>query len=574
MEVRANAKDSNSGHPKLFLTPILFKQLQHEARLHQIKYPDFPMHDENNHYLHLQRFVLTQLHAQSKEETGKEIFKKNSVISTAVEPDWHQSTRDMWGYANRLGHLSVIQYLFLSITHIFRDIPHTITTLKALQHYLIEKNRETDFIKITHIVSGFDIHSYPQILSHLPFFLLNYRVNWPENFKGEMTPLKLAVTKDNLAIVTLLLKFGAEVWGAHDLPSDLNAHQNKSHKGYTPLAYAILNSKKPALIQALLHHVKGPIDGTYMIYALKKDRRFVVEFLINYGILPAYIDLIELNLTENSTYLQLFLSHQLNLESLQKRLNLLAHYAIAQDFLNLWKQVIHAGLEFDHDIFDHIAKTRPTSIFPYVYLPNARIARISLCQAVMRNDLPLVTHLITLGHSSLINEFNDVNNKSPLLLACELGNYVITEYLLINRANVNIKHPLNGETPLTIAAIRNDLVMIHLLLKFDADISCKNAKQENALDIARSRGFKLAIHIFTSKLMEIFKPEKKRQRKFALSAKSKPEPQHKKIKTTHSDISIGATASLLLFPSADKRSNVSKEKLKKIKMENKINTPA
>jgi ankyrin repeat protein len=103
--------------------------------------------------------------------------------------------------------------------------------------------------------------------------------------------------------------------------------------------------------------------------------------------------------------------------------------------------------------------------------------------AIMSNKkhAPKIINLLV-RYGAKVDEFDEFGN-SPLHLACYKGNLNVVRSLIYNKANVNLKNPLD-KTPLHYAAERSDGAFVDLLLASGADVCVKDIQGYTAQIIA------------------------------------------------------------------------------------------
>lgn len=116
----------------------------------------------------------------------------------------------------------------------------------------------------------------------------------------------------------------------------------------------------------------------------------------------------------------------------------------------------------------------------------------SLSQSVLDADMAAVQSRVQRGEN--VNEI-DKWGWSPLLWAAYYNHYQISEYLLENGADPNLKSVRNqgpipmGSTPLVVASYYGNAKITELLLKHGADKTIRNNEGNSAHDIARKYHF-------------------------------------------------------------------------------------
>ena len=101
--------------------------------------------------------------------------------------------------------------------------------------------------------------------------------------------------------------------------------------------------------------------------------------------------------------------------------------------------------------------------------------------AVLENDVEEVKRLLQAGDDVSATE---PQNVPPLLLACEASADAVAEVLLDRRADVNVKNRSFLSTLLHIAALRDNLAIVQLLVKRGADPYAKDGKGRTSVDLS------------------------------------------------------------------------------------------
>src|SRR3990167_1242140 len=113
--------------------------------------------------------------------------------------------------------------------------------------------------------------------------------------------------------------------------------------------------------------------------------------------------------------------------------------------------------------------------------------RSSLCQAVQQRDFKLVNKLILLNDTTTstrwINEFDNFG-WTGLHYAAFYGDQKIAEKLIENGADVNIRSPRAGETPLLLASAVDNVDIVKFLLKEQADPNSADITGRIPLDVS------------------------------------------------------------------------------------------
>ncbi|MBT4856032.1 ankyrin repeat domain-containing protein [bacterium] len=87
-----------------------------------------------------------------------------------------------------------------------------------------------------------------------------------------------------------------------------------------------------------------------------------------------------------------------------------------------------------------------------------------------------------------VNLQNPYNYKSPLMPACQYGNFEMIQYLISRGALVNLPDK-EGMTTLMLAVENHHLHIVHFLLNHGADTTLVNSKGQTALGLAAENNF-------------------------------------------------------------------------------------
>jgi len=102
----------------------------------------------------------------------------------------------------------------------------------------------------------------------------------------------------------------------------------------------------------------------------------------------------------------------------------------------------------------------------------------------------------------LINAPGDTSGYPPLMQAATSDHLRVAQYLLDNKANVNVKIR-NGDTPLTVAAMSGHKAMVELLLSHGADVNAEGGFGYTALLQAASRGFQAVAEVLLANKADV-----------------------------------------------------------------------
>jgi len=90
------------------------------------------------------------------------------------------------------------------------------------------------------------------------------------------------------------------------------------------------------------------------------------------------------------------------------------------------------------------------------------------------------------------------NGDTPIHYAVRLHNVHFLMYLLHKGYDVNRENDLTGDTALHVAVKHGDMIMVGILLKFDADINCRNMLNKTPKDIAKKNNDFELIYMFNN----------------------------------------------------------------------------
>ena len=105
---------------------------------------------------------------------------------------------------------------------------------------------------------------------------------------------------------------------------------------------------------------------------------------------------------------------------------------------------------------------------------------VNIVEAAAKGDFDDVKKVIK-SHPKKVNE--KMEGKTALQLACYEGHHNIVEFLLKNKAELNVKDT-EGDTALHYAAFGKEIKSIQLLLKHGADVNAVNTKNQSALHVS------------------------------------------------------------------------------------------
>ncbi len=90
---------------------------------------------------------------------------------------------------------------------------------------------------------------------------------------------------------------------------------------------------------------------------------------------------------------------------------------------------------------------------------------------------------IASSQDDFFDAVDDVSQDTPLYSSVQKGYIKSSFFLLLGGANSNFVHPISGNTCLHLAAEQCSLVLVKLLLVFDADVSIKNANGKTPAEV-------------------------------------------------------------------------------------------
>lgn len=117
-----------------------------------------------------------------------------------------------------------------------------------------------------------------------------------------------------------------------------------------------------------------------------------------------------------------------------------------------------------------------------VYEKRQKPADKKLLQAVELRDFDYMVEAIKEGAN--VNTTNYSGN-TPLIIASGYGLKDIAEYLLKNKANVNVANNNFGQTALMVASTRGDVEIVKLLIAHKADVNLRTSLGTSACDYAK-----------------------------------------------------------------------------------------
>lgn len=341
--------------------------------------------------------------------------------------------------------------------------------------------------------------------------------------KDGVTPLMIAVQKDNVSLVKYLASKGADIHTQDNNKNSpislalvssrqmLEALVNKSNvmtqdsEGNTPLHKAIENDialDKIQYIVSLMDDVNSRNrDGNSALYlAVLKNREKVGEIL-----LAKDADIFSTN-TKNSSPLKLALKHSgsvqdwlitsKTIKSTDGSGNTVLHYAAEWQFSDAITSLLVKGADInaknangETPLFSATKTDNPEIIRMIVdggALINTRdnLGSTPIHAAVRLDALNSIAELIKLGID--VNSANTAG-KTPLAEAAITGKYETTKFLLENKANPNATDA-NGITVLMDAITCQNPEIVKLLIDYDAnpniqDINGRNSYHEAVITL-------------------------------------------------------------------------------------------
>jgi ankyrin repeat protein len=257
------------------------------------------------------------------------------------------------------------------------------------------------------------------------------------NKNNGMTPLYTAICDGNLAIVNLLLAYGANVnWGLDNQKNkdyllaaiDHNHLEiadvliaNNAEKGIHYFSFIGDISQINQLISVdgdAVHLTRN--DGkTALHYAVLGKHKFLVQLLIQFG-----ADINHSSITVGTP----------------------VHLAINNNLIDILEYLL--GHDMSQVNID-----------------------IGLNYAVAKSDLEMVNMLI--AKNANVNYFSQ-NVDPALFLAVKSRNISIASVIIENGANVNHKVSISGNTAIHNAVSNNDIAMTELLIQYGADVDAMN----------------------------------------------------------------------------------------------------
>lgn len=258
------------------------------------------------------------------------------------------------------------------------------------------------------------------------------------------TPLHVAVEKENLDAVQLLLNFGANV--------KLRTAKT-DQEGFTPLHVAVVSGNLQITRALLLHRWDSndtvqPVQDIHgkVVY---KNNEYDGFTLLHMAVKINSIDMINLLVDYNA---------DVNATILQTGITPL-HLAVQSKN----KKIVMLFSEFNANF---LARTSKGKTILHLAIENnwCELVKVLLLKNANVNDQTL-------------------NGETPIHIAVKLSYQNIVSLLLNNNANVRLKN-LKKQTPLHYAIVSKNVEITKLLLKKNADINDVNDKNENALTLA------------------------------------------------------------------------------------------
>jgi len=111
-----------------------------------------------------------------------------------------------------------------------------------------------------------------------------------------------------------------------------------------------------------------------------------------------------------------------------------------------------------------------------------------LFQGISKNNLSIVQTALKEGADPNSFDHKKYPQTTALHKAVELKRFKIATLLLTYRADVNQRHPLNGETPLMLTARKDLAQFASLLLYYGADVNIESPRRQSALHLSAYSG--------------------------------------------------------------------------------------
>ena len=174
---------------------------------------------------------------------------------------------------------------------------------------------------------------------------------------------------------------------------------------------------------------------------------------------------------------------------------LLLHYGADPNFLmKRWREesLLYEFCKYPHRYFKDVGEL----LLDYGADPFFARHDYKTCLYVAAQNGNFVAVDVLLDHAERNGYITDLlaQNKrdtrtNPFLKACCKQHHRIVEHLLEHGANVNTQN-VYGMFPLYVAVSNNDMTLLHLLLRYDADVTMVNPRtNRNVVDLAFDHGF-------------------------------------------------------------------------------------
>lgn len=271
-----------------------------------------------------------------------------------------------------------------------------------------------------------------------------------------MTPLFYAIEHNQIEIVQLLLDYGANI------NADVNGKLLLPEYSFNPLLYSLIRERQE-ITELLID--RGAERGIHYFCAMG-DRSIVANYLIN---TPELINSKRNGLgllhfavfSKNLELIDLLLEYGSNVNDFSKRSGTPLHQAIVRQDLDLLKHLIALGANLEIPY----GKSTPLTI------------------AVSTNN-KLIVELLIASKSNLNPTGFDISY--PLLAAVERGHLEIASILLENGANINQRYNV-GKTLLHTSVFKNDILMTDLLIHYGANVNAASYFGSTPLGLSHSR---------------------------------------------------------------------------------------
>eukprot|EP00088_Acartia_fossae_P008522 TRINITY_DN14072_c0_g1_i3.p1 TRINITY_DN14072_c0_g1~~TRINITY_DN14072_c0_g1_i3.p1 ORF type:complete len:189 (-),score=27.59 TRINITY_DN14072_c0_g1_i3:91-657(-) len=109
-----------------------------------------------------------------------------------------------------------------------------------------------------------------------------------------------------------------------------------------------------------------------------------------------------------------------------------------------------------------------------------------LCRCSKRGNLPALTRVLTEGGHAMIND-KDFKGMTALHWAAVKGHLDIVQYLIQNKADIDVKNDKAGETALHMSTRKGCAPVVKYLVQEGADLNIKDNQGLTALDICSGK---------------------------------------------------------------------------------------